>query len=114
MKMLLILALGTITLTGCSPSNTQTLQDRTADATAAAKRDAGAIARGVTEGLKRKGPLNINTASDADLEKLPGVTPAVASAIVARRPYTTTKELVKKRAVTTAEYDRIKGQIVAE
>jgi len=114
MKMLLILALGTIALTGCAPSNTQTLQERTADATAAAKRDAGAIARGVTEGLKRKGPLNINTASDADLEKLPGVTPAIASAIVARRPYTTTKELVKKRAVATAEYNRIKGQIVAE
>lgn len=99
---------------GCSPSNTQSLQERTADATAAAKRDAGAIARGVAEGLKRKGPLNINTASDADLQKLPGVTPQVASSIIAKRPYSATKDLVKKHAVTTAEYDRIKGQIVAE
>src|SRR3954469_19789024 len=114
MKKLLILSLATAALTGCSPSNTQTLERRTADATAAAKRDAGAVARGVAEGLKRKGPVNINTARDTELEKLPGVTPPVASAIVTRRPYTTTKELVKKRAVTAAEYDRIKGQIVAE
>jgi DNA uptake protein ComE-like DNA-binding protein len=99
---------------GCSPSNTQSLQERTADATAAAKRDAGAIARGVAEGLKRKGPVNINTATDADLEKLPGVTPQVASSIIAKRPYSTTKDLVRKHAVTAAEYDRIKGQVIAQ
>jgi len=113
MRRLLISLLAAGVLVGCSPSSTQSLQERTADATAAAKRDAGAIARGVTEGLKRKGPLNINTASNADLEKLPGVTPQVAATIVAKRPYTATKELVKKRAVTAAQYNRIKGQIVA-
>lgn len=101
-------------LAGCSPSNTQNLQERTADATAAAKRDAGAIARGVSEGLKRKGPVNINNASEADMEKLPGVTPQIAGAVIAKRPYTQTKDLVRKHTMTTAEYDRIKGQIVAE
>jgi len=114
MKRLLIMLLAVGTLSGCSPSNTQTLQERTADATAAAKRDAGAIARGVAEGLKRKGTININTDSTTDLEKLPGVTPQVAAAVVAKRPYATTNELVKKRAMTSAEYERIKAQIVAQ
>ena len=107
-------SLALIALVGCSPTNTASLQEHTADATAAAKRDAGAIARGVAEGLKRKGPLNVNSASEADLEKLPGVTPQIAGTIISRRPYEVPKDLVKKRAVSAAEYDRIKGQIVAE
>ena len=114
MRTLLISIVLVLATSGCSPSNTQTLQERTADATAAAKRDAGAIARGVAEGLKRKGPININTARDTELEKLPGVTPQIASAIIAKRPYTATKDLVKKHAVTAAEYNRIRGQVVAE
>lgn len=114
MRMLLILIVVAGAVVGCSPNNTQTLQERTADATAAAKRDAGAVARGVAEGLKRKGPVNINTASEADLEKLPGVTPQLAGAVLAKRPYSTTKDLVRKHAMTAAEYNRIKGQIVTE
>ena len=101
-------------LAGCSPSNTQQLQQRTADATAAAKRDAQAITAGVKEGLQRKGPVNINAASETDLEKLPGVTADVAARIVDKRPYSSTADLVHKRVVTRQEYDRIKNQIVAQ
>jgi DNA uptake protein ComE-like DNA-binding protein len=101
-------------LVGCSPSNTQQLQQRTADATAAAKRDAQAITAGVKEGLQRKGPVNINSASETDLEKLPGVTGDVAGRIVAKRPYDSTSDLVKKRVISRQEYDRIKSQIVAQ
>jgi DNA uptake protein ComE-like DNA-binding protein len=101
-------------LAGCSPNNTDTLQRRTADATAAAKRDAGAIARGVAEGLKRKGPLDINAASASELQTLPGVTPEVAGKIVEHRPYTSTRDLVRKRVLSSGEYDRVKGQIVVK
>jgi DNA uptake protein ComE-like DNA-binding protein len=101
-------------LCGCSPNNTQSLQQHTADATAAAKRDAEAITKGVAEGLARKGPVNINTASDKELARLPGVTPAVAAAIVAKRPYSSTRDLVRKRVMSSAEYDRVKAQIVAQ
>jgi DNA uptake protein ComE-like DNA-binding protein len=114
MNRILLAAAILVVAGGCSASNTQSLQEHTADATAAAKRDAGAIARGVAEGLKRKGPVNINTASDAELTKLPGVTPQMAGAIVAKRPYATTKDLVRKRVMPTAEYNRVKGQIVAQ
>jgi DNA uptake protein ComE-like DNA-binding protein len=103
-----------LVLAGCSPNNTQSLQEHTADATAAAKRDAGAIARGVAEGLARKGPLNINSASERDLETLPGVAPKTANAIVDKRPYKTPHDLVHKRVMPSAEFDRIKGRIVAQ
>ena len=114
MKVPLISVLLIGVVAGCSPSNTQNLQQRTADATAAAKRDAGAIARGVAEGLKRNGPVNINSASEADLQKLPGMTPQLVNSVIAKRPYSTPKDLVRKHAVTPAEYDRIKNQIVAQ
>ena len=105
------LAVLLVMLTGCSPNNTDALQRRTADATAAAKRNADAIARGVAEGLARKGPLDINTASATELQRLPGVTPEVSGRIVEHRPYTATRDLVRKRVLSSAEYDQVKGQI---
>jgi DNA uptake protein ComE-like DNA-binding protein len=100
-----------LVLWGCSPSNTDSLQRRTADATAAAKRNAGAIARGVAEGLKRKGPLNINEASATQLSTLPGVTSQQATMIVEHRPYTSTRDLVRRRILSPAEFDKVKAQI---
>ncbi|WP_348267159.1 helix-hairpin-helix domain-containing protein [Edaphobacter paludis] len=99
---------------GCSPNNTDSLQRHTADATAAAKRDAGAIARGVAEGLTRKGPLNINDASAAQLQTLPGVTPELAGKIVEHRPYASTRDLVRRRILSSAEFDRVKAQIIVK
>jgi DNA uptake protein ComE-like DNA-binding protein len=101
-------------LAGCSPNNTESLQRHTADATAAAKRSAGAIARGVAEGLVRKGPLDINAASASELQRLPGVTPEVAGKIVEHRPYASTRDLVRKRVLSSAEFDRVKGQILVK
>ena len=114
MKMLFITLLLAGGFVGCSPTNTQTLQEKTADATAAAKRDAEAITRGVAQGLARRGPLNINEAGENDLEKLPGMTPSKAAAIVAHRPYAETRDLVRRKVLTAAEYNRVKAQIVAQ
>jgi DNA uptake protein ComE-like DNA-binding protein len=108
------LLLPALFLAGCSPNNTDSLQRHTADATAAAKRSAGAIARGVAEGLTRKGPLDINAASATQLQTLPGVTPEVAGKIVEHRPYTSTRDLVRKRVLSSAEFDRVKSQIVVK
>jgi DNA uptake protein ComE-like DNA-binding protein len=84
---------GVMLLSGCYSNNTDALREHTADATAAAKRDAGAIAAGVIEGLARKGPIDINRASSKDLQKLPGITSDAASAIIAGRPYDDTSQL---------------------
>ncbi len=101
-------------LSGCAPGNTDALQQHTADVTAAAKRDAEAITRGVAQGLVRKAPLDINAASDKDLAKLPGVTPEMTTAIIVKRPYATTHDLVRKRVMSTAEFDEIKNLIVVK
>jgi DNA uptake protein ComE-like DNA-binding protein len=112
MKASLALSACALLLAGCYDSNnTRPLQKQTADATAAAKRSAGAIARGVVEGLTRKGPLDVNKASAKDLAQLPGVTPAQAQAIVAGRPYDNTSQLVKRRILTKAQYEKIRAQI---
>ena len=98
-------------MAGCSCNNTQSLKEHTADATAAAKRDAGAIAGGIVEGLERKGPLDINSATARQLEGLPGITPPLAHAIVEGRPYEDTRDLTRKHVLPKAQYDRIKAQI---
>ncbi len=104
-----------VLLSGCfSSNNTDALREHTADATAAAKRDAGAIARGVAEGLMRKGPLDINQASAKQLATLPGVTAETADAIVKNRPYASTQELVHKRVLSKSEFNRVKAQIMVK
>jgi DNA uptake protein ComE-like DNA-binding protein len=98
-------------LTGCSCNNTQSLKEHTADVTAAAKRDAGAIAGGIVEGLERKGPLDINSATSKQLETLPGITPPLAHAIVDGRPYADPKDLTRKHILTKPQLERIRAQI---
>jgi DNA uptake protein ComE-like DNA-binding protein len=112
MKAMLALSACALLLAGCyDPNSTRSLQQHTADATAAAKRSAGAIARGVVEGLTRRGPTDINKASEKDLSQLPSVTPAQARAIIAGRPYDNTSQLVKRRILTKAQYEKIRAQI---
>jgi DNA uptake protein ComE-like DNA-binding protein len=112
MKASLAVSACALLLAGCfDANNTRSLQQHTANATAAAKSGAGAIARGVVEGLTRKGPLDINKASQKDLAQLPSVTPAQAQAIIAGRPYDNTSQLVKRRILTKVQYEKIRAQI---
>lgn len=104
-----------LSLLGCtSPDNTRSLQEHTADATAKAKRDAGAIVRGIAEGLARKGPLDINSASAERLQQLPGITAVTASRIVEHRPYAASPDLVHRHILSLSEYSKIKDQITTQ
>jgi DNA uptake protein ComE-like DNA-binding protein len=57
------------------------------------------------------GPLDINTASLADIEQLPGVTPSMARRIFEGRPYGSLDELVDRGLLSERELDRVRSKI---
>ncbi len=57
------------------------------------------------------GLVSVNTASESELDVLPGVGPVTAKKIIDNRPYQTLEELVSKKAVGAALFDKIKSQI---
>lgn len=59
-----------------------------------------------------KEKLNINTASQGELEALPGVGPVTAGKIISGRPYQTADELKSKKIVGSSVYNKIKDLIV--
>lgn len=55
--------------------------------------------------------VNINTASEAELDKLPGVGPVTAAKIISSRPYSALEDLLTKKAVNKSTYEKIKDLI---
>ena len=56
--------------------------------------------------------VNINTASQSELEALSGIGPVTASKIISDRPYMSVEELLSKKVVSKAVFEKIKDQIV--
>jgi len=59
-------------------------------------------------------PLDLNTASEADLKMIPGIGDAYAKKIVQNRPYKRKDELVQKKVVPQGTYDKIKDHVIAK
>src|ERR1700757_2594488 len=57
--------------------------------------------------------VDINSASAQELDKLPGVGPARAKAIIANRPYNGKDDLAQRKIIPPNVYDQIKDKIIA-
>jgi DNA uptake protein ComE-like DNA-binding protein len=90
-------------------------------AAADAERKLDAIAAGVKEGIHDgsasdkpgAGRVDLNSASEDDLTALPGISHSRARAIIDGRPYNSSHQLVTRRLLTEAQYERISSRVTA-
>ena len=100
---ILIAAVFAFTLIGSSPA-----------VRAADTKDKAATKSETKKAPAKKEPLDINTGSPDEVKALPGIGDAYAKKIAENRPYKRKDELVKKKIIPQATYDKIKDQIIAK
>jgi len=111
---ILILSLTFAGVTACNNNqNPDQIRQQTAQATETLRRDTKAVVEGVKEGMAGDKTVNINKASREDLLNLPGITAREADRMVSERPFDNTDQLVSRRIVSQAEYDKIRDRIIA-
>ena len=68
---------------------------------------------GISSG-KAGGKININTASQSDIETLPGIGPSKAQGIIENRPYSSIEEIKKVPGIGEATFQKIKDLITVD
>lgn len=67
-----------------------------------------------TTSSKAGGKININTASQSEIETLPGIGPSKAQAIIENRPYDSIEEIKKVPGIGEATFQKIKDLITVD
>jgi DNA uptake protein ComE-like DNA-binding protein len=57
--------------------------------------------------------LDLNSASESDLERLQGIGPVMAKKIIQGRPYRSKDELVRRKIIPVSAYGHIRDRVIA-
>jgi competence protein ComEA len=106
------LPMGLLALTIAGPVMAQPATSSAPNTTAAPSTMAPASQK-TTVASPKTDLIDINSAAAADLKMLPGVSDTDAAKIVHGRPYSDTSQLVSRKVVSEATYDKIKDRVVA-
>jgi DNA uptake protein ComE-like DNA-binding protein len=96
----------------CTNQSPDQIRQKTAEETAAIKRDTKAVAQGVKEGLSSKRSVDLNKATKDDLSSLPGIDSHRADRIIAERPYANPHQLVTRHVLSQDEYSQIQDRVI--
>ena len=86
------------------PSNQSTYPAETHKMSPAEKKDAPS---------ENGQPVDLNSASKKDLAALPGIGPDYAQTIIDARPFSSKQDLLKKKVIPQATYDKIQDRVTA-
>ena len=82
--------------------------------TGAAKTPDAKSMKPVPKKAKRINPVDINSASKAELMKLPGINDEAAGKIIAGRPYLSKADLITQNTLSSGSYEEIKAMVIAK
>ena len=91
-------------------SREETSQAQQTD-TASARDERGELTTSDTSSDGSSNLININTASQSELETLWGIGPVYAQKIIEYRPYSILDELITKQIIRVSTYEKVKSQI---
>ena len=118
--LVLAAAWGTMGCGDDSAEREKKIHDEAAKAAADAKpvvEEAGRAVKAAVDGAKEgwekggKKTLDLNEAAEDDLTGLPGISKREAKRIIAGRPYKDAHQLVSKKILSEAQYEKIKDDV---